>query len=630
MPTLRVLSFWRFAQPPLLARECEKLQHALLQQWRPLGVHGRIYVAEEGINAQLSVPASQLIPLVRSVRQEPFLSSVYLNLESTLYYDASLSHFFPRLTIKQRNEIISSTREEIPPEAALRNLDLHDAGEELPPSVWHEKMQAHQQDPSRRAVLDCRNQYEQLMGQFDSSQPLSVTTYAESFPLLRQMKDELMGKEEVLLYCTGGVRCVKIGAYLKQELGVSRVGMLHGGINSYARYVAQTKQPSTFQGTNFVFDGRMGVTVSEDESSDSATLCIRCRSPSTSQQNCSNPCCNRLIILCSNCQQIYHGTCSTACETYHQVDQDQQRSLRQQCGQRIEQRKVEGKPFNFRQDRHPIYLEVLRGWNPSRSNSRAYSTRVQHAMDHVSRQDSLHEYARRHSFALPSEVERIAQRTREELPHLAHNVCGPDVLQFLGFLIRTRGYHSILELGTFTGYSAIGMASACCPSREGVVHTCETNEEHARLARGHIEQFHQSQSSESSSVCVQLHEKSAMDFLHEAQATGQRFDFIFVDANKKQYVEYYDYILEHQLLDMNGTMVFDNTLFRGAVLPLSEVQQDDAPPLAPHTQKLADRIHQFNEHVLHDSRTHQFLLPLRDGLTIIHWAQPSVCNKPKH
>ena len=121
----------------------------------------------------------------------------------------------------------------------------------------------------------------------------------------------LEGKEDeqILLYCTGGIRCEKTSAYLKHH-GFQDVNQLHGGIIDYARQLDSDESlNNNFEGKNFVFDERRGERISDDVISS----CHQCGDPFDTHVNCKNVNCNLLFLQCDNCKEKYENCCSVDC-----------------------------------------------------------------------------------------------------------------------------------------------------------------------------------------------------------------------------------------------------------------------------------------------------------------------------
>ncbi|KAG7375433.1 hypothetical protein PHYBOEH_002552, partial [Phytophthora boehmeriae] len=227
-----------------------KLRRDLRSQWGDLGVVGRIYIAEEGVNGQLVVPE----PAVAAFRQ----SFPRLLTNAKLFY----GHLIEATSSKERDE------------------ERH-SGNSLPPEQWHHKLKArNDKNDSSTLVLDVRNFYEHEIGRFDGATRIMVDTFRDTFDaldeILEQHEEQHGGQKptEVMMYCTGGIRCEKVGAYLTQYKGVSNVQKLHGGIVNYMRFLKEHKKAeeetyaasgdvvkteeemSLFKGKNFVFDQR--------------------------------------------------------------------------------------------------------------------------------------------------------------------------------------------------------------------------------------------------------------------------------------------------------------------------------------------------------------------------------------
>lgn len=590
MAILRTLSFWKFASPNLSVKEVEILRKNLLNVWKPLNVYGRIYVAGEGINAQVSVPARSLVPFYRTIRSEPFLEDISLNIEPTIHYNVPIDSIFHRLGVKTRNQIITDTSNS---DSTLSYLDLKNAGEEIEPMKWHNMVKHATNDDT--IILDCRNEYEQNVGIFKGSKPLTVSKYSESFKLLDMMEPELKGKKNVLIYCTGGIRCIKIGAYMKQKLNVDNVGMLKGGINAYSKFLKKSDENSMFLGSNFVFDNRIGVLVGDSPVSN----CIRCNKETIVQQNCSNPCCNRLIVICDSCNKKEQGTCSDECKEYHELDDEKQKQIRKECGSIVSNTEN----FDCRKDRYPIYKNVL-----SQYQKRCYCTvklNNFHAMDVVEQTSNLFEYAFQNSIELPEILNDIESKTKENFPSVAHNMCGKHIAQYLSFLVKTNKYYNILELGSFTGYSTVALLSSITKN-DGILHSCDNDSKYANITRENIELFLSKNLELKHNI--QIHSDNAENVIEELAKDKKVFDFIFIDANKKSYKKYYDFILENNMLLPNGMMVFDNILFK------SEVLKKEEPETNFRLQKIGKSLSEFTEMVKNDKRTIQYILPIRDGL----------------
>ena len=277
----------------------------LFLKWNALAAFGRIYVANEGINAQMSIPEHNWkkfeigLSKIKELKDIPFKIAVE---------DDGKSFF--KLTIKVRKKIVADG-------LSQDEYDVTNVGKHLTAQQWNQAIE------EGATVVDMRNHYESEIGRFKGAICPEVETFKEELPVV---KDILNGKEEepVLLYCTGGIRCEKASAYLKNH-GFKNVSQLHGGIIDYVRQINENQHlENKFLGKNFVFDERRGERISDDVISS----CHQCGTSCDQHTNCKNVNCNLLFLQCSECREKYENCCSVDCIEVAKMPEEKRKLLR--------------------------------------------------------------------------------------------------------------------------------------------------------------------------------------------------------------------------------------------------------------------------------------------------------------
>lgn len=296
----RTASFYRYVQ----IADPQAMRDQLYKEWSDLGVYGRIYIAAEGINAQLCVPEPHWEEFV----QKLYAHSEFKDMPFKIAVEEPAESFW-KLTIKVKHQIVADG---LKPE----DYDVTNVGTHLQPEQFNKALE------EGAICVDMRNHYESRIGKFEGAITPDCDTFREELPMVKEM---LKGKEneKVLLYCTGGIRCEKASAYLKEQ-GFKDVNQLHGGIINYAHEMAEKQQQSKFIGKNFVFDDRIAEKITDDVLAE----CDQCGSTSDDYTNCANKMCNLLFIQCSACSERTFNTCSSACEKIARLPDDQQRQIR--------------------------------------------------------------------------------------------------------------------------------------------------------------------------------------------------------------------------------------------------------------------------------------------------------------
>jgi UPF0176 protein len=295
------MSFYKYANiaNPQLFRD------HLFYHWSFLGVLGRIYVANEGINAQLSIPTENLESFNKELSNVTFLDGVRLNYA----VDDDGKSFF-KLAIKVKHKIVAD---------GLNDdlFDVSDPGDYLDVERFNTLT-----DDKSTVLIDMRNHYESEVGRFEGAWCPDVDTFREQLPLV---VEELAGQKDkkVVMYCTGGIRCETASAYLKYK-GFKDVHHLEGGIIRYAREAKENKLTNKFIGKNFVFDERLSERITKDV----IAKCHQCNASFDNHSNCKNKACNLLFIQCPKCRDQYAGTCSVRCQTIASLPEEEQRELR--------------------------------------------------------------------------------------------------------------------------------------------------------------------------------------------------------------------------------------------------------------------------------------------------------------
>lgn len=295
------ISFYRYFNVPVPKEFRDELYTAL----NALKVFGRIYIAQEGINAQVSVPENNFEALKNYLDSIPPLSNLRMNIA----VDDDGKSFWV-LKIKVREKIVADGITD-------PGFSMIKKGQYVNAIEMNELLK-----DDNTVVIDMRNHYEYEVGHFEKAMEIPSDTFREQLPMAVQMMADKK-EQNIIMYCTGGIRCEKASAYMLHN-GFKNVFHLEGGIISYAREAKENNLPSKFIGKNFVFDDRLGERITADV----IAKCHQCGEPADTHTNCKNDGCHLLFIQCEACASQYDGCCCEACQTIYNLPADQQKELR--------------------------------------------------------------------------------------------------------------------------------------------------------------------------------------------------------------------------------------------------------------------------------------------------------------
>lgn len=296
------LSFYAYAK----IEDPKKFRDELFIAWNALDALGRIYVAHEGINAQMSIPADHFNAFRDTLEAYDFMKGIRLNV--AVEQD---NHSFLKLTIKVRNKIVADGLSD-------DTFDVTNKGIHLKAKEFNTLLE----DPNT-IVVDFRNHYESEVGHFEGAITPDVENFRESLPVINEQLQDFKEDKNLLMYCTGGIRCEKASAYFKHQ-GFKNVYQLEGGIIEYTRQIREEGIESKFIGKNFVFDHRLGERITDDIISQ----CHQCGKPCDNHTNCANDACHLLFIQCDECKAAMENCCSTECLEITHLPWDEQVKLR--------------------------------------------------------------------------------------------------------------------------------------------------------------------------------------------------------------------------------------------------------------------------------------------------------------
>lgn len=285
-----------------------------------LKVFGRIYIAHEGINAQISVPDSQVDAFRQYLDTIESLKGIRLNF--AVEYDArppdskntdmpaGRGKSFWVLKIKVREKIVADGITD-------PGFSMQNKGSYVNASQMNDLLQ-----DENTIVVDMRNHYEYEVGHFVKAIEIPSDTFREQLPMAVDMLKDKKDKN-IIMYCTGGIRCEKASAYMLHH-GFNQVYHLEGGIINYAREAKAAGLETRFIGKNFVFDDRLGERITEDVIS----KCHQCGKPADTHTNCKNDGCHLLFIQCDACAATFDGCCTAECKTVYKLPIEEQIELR--------------------------------------------------------------------------------------------------------------------------------------------------------------------------------------------------------------------------------------------------------------------------------------------------------------
>ena len=300
------LSFYKYAR----ISNPQEFRDRLFIKWNSLDVLGRIYVATEGINAQLSLPAENFENFKTHLDSIDFLENVRLNIAVE---QDNMS--FLKLKVKVRDKIVADGLND-------DTFDVTNKGIHVNAEMFNDLI-----EDENTVLVDMRNHYESEIGHFKNAVTPDVDTFRESLDII---EDDLKAHKEdkkLVMYCTGGIRCEKASAYFKHK-GFKNVYQLDGGIIEYTRQVNEKALENKFIGKNFVFDERRSEKISDDV----IAQCHQCGKPCDTHVNCANDACHLLFIQCEDCKAEMDNCCSSTCKEINALPYEEQKALRKGQG----------------------------------------------------------------------------------------------------------------------------------------------------------------------------------------------------------------------------------------------------------------------------------------------------------
>ena len=294
------ISFYKY----FLIEDPQLFRDELYKIFNALKVYGRIYIAKEGINAQISVPQQNFELFKEHLESTEYFKNIRLNVA------VSDGKSFWVLKIKVREKIVADGIYD--PEFSMKNKGRYvDATEFNKLSEVEDTV-----------IIDMRNHYEYEVGHFENAIEIPSDTFREQLPMAVEM---MSGNKElnIIMYCTGGIRCEKASSYMLHR-GFKNVYHLEGGIINYTNQIKELELPNKFHGKNFVFDERLGERITDEI----IAKCHQCDNAADTHINCANEACHLLFIQCESCKGKYKGCCSEACLETISLPEQLQKELR--------------------------------------------------------------------------------------------------------------------------------------------------------------------------------------------------------------------------------------------------------------------------------------------------------------
>jgi UPF0176 protein len=282
----KTISFYKY----FYLENPQEFRDSIFREWFLLNCFGRIYVAREGINAQMSVPEHHFDAFLKTLEKYEILKNIPVK-----YAIEDDGKSFYKLTVKVRPKLVADGLDD-------GAYDVTNVGKHLSGLEFHNQI-----GKENTVVVDMRNYYESEIGRFEGAICPEADTFREELEIVTDLLEDKKD-QKILLYCTGGIRCEKASAFLKHK-GFEDVNQLHGGILEYARQIKSANLESKFIGKNFVFDERLG----ESVNGQIISRCHQCRKPCDTHTNCANHGCHILFIQCPDCAEKYSGCCTSDC-----------------------------------------------------------------------------------------------------------------------------------------------------------------------------------------------------------------------------------------------------------------------------------------------------------------------------
>lgn len=283
--TFRLLSFYQYAA----VENPEELQGALLHYCVNEGIRGKIYVAHEGINGNISGPREKTDAFQQFLRSDSRFATV-------LFKEDMVPHFaHQKMFVRVKKELVN---------LGLQSVSLANGGKRLSP----EQLLDFYQSGKEFVIIDTRNTYESKIGHFKNALTPEMKNFREWEQVVNSLED--YKDKTVVTYCTGGIRCEKASAYMV-ERGFQDVYQLDGGIITFVKKLPDT----VWEGGVFVFDDRKVIEPNSIEELKYTAVCHHCGQPTAYYINCHNLDCDKIFVCCESCKEEHEYCCSDACKS---------------------------------------------------------------------------------------------------------------------------------------------------------------------------------------------------------------------------------------------------------------------------------------------------------------------------
>jgi UPF0176 protein len=261
-----------------------------------LNLKGRILISKHGINGTLGGDMEDLKKYCRATKEYPGFG------KTDFKWSEGTGNDFPRLSVKVRNELVAFTT---PEEVKVSKAGVVNGGKHLKP---HEVNALVQEKGDEVVFFDGRNAFEAKIGKFKNAVVPDVQTSHDFIKEIESGKYDHLKDKPIVTYCTGGIRCEILSAVMINR-GFKEVYQIEGGI---VRYGERFRDKGLWEGSLYVFDGRMNVNFSDEAKT--IGECESCSQSTSSFRNCSDLGCRDLILLCDHCNE---NPANLACKPQH-------------------------------------------------------------------------------------------------------------------------------------------------------------------------------------------------------------------------------------------------------------------------------------------------------------------------